>query len=160
AALPAVVPDHVISRPDRRTPTYTKPMLSEPGRPPRELNRLDIKNRTPLPAPGQDAILTALRAGPPGVGGLILLHTVSEEDCGVVTAAVREELALHFEDNPTQFALADSRERIDRFRAVCVKPNSHECLRAVGRQDDSPAAVAEAARALAARVGAVVFCTQ
>src|SRR5438105_8267592 len=27
-----------------RTPTYTKPMLREKGLPPRELNRLDIKN--------------------------------------------------------------------------------------------------------------------
>jgi bifunctional ADP-heptose synthase (sugar kinase/adenylyltransferase) len=34
-----------------RTPTYTKPMLQEKGGPPRELNRLDIKNRIPLPAP-------------------------------------------------------------------------------------------------------------
>src|SRR5579862_8360515 len=34
---------------DRRTPTYTKPMLCEAGKPARELNRLDIKNRTPLP---------------------------------------------------------------------------------------------------------------
>src|SRR5439155_19076411 len=33
----------------RHTPTYTKPMLSLPGQPPRELNRLDIKNRDPLP---------------------------------------------------------------------------------------------------------------
>src|SRR5712692_1876999 len=28
-----------------RTPTYTKPVLHQAGRPPRELNRLDIKNR-------------------------------------------------------------------------------------------------------------------
>src|SRR5205085_8762200 len=31
----------------RRTPTYTKPMLQTAGQPPRELNRLDIKNRQP-----------------------------------------------------------------------------------------------------------------
>src|SRR5437764_7888208 len=29
AALGVVVPDHVFGRPDRRTPTYTKPMLPE-----------------------------------------------------------------------------------------------------------------------------------
>src|SRR5437763_11913224 len=29
----------------RRTPTYIKPLLHETGQPPRELNRLDIKNR-------------------------------------------------------------------------------------------------------------------
>src|SRR6516162_3595459 len=33
----------------RRTPTYTKPMLCRPATMPRELNRLDIKNRKPLP---------------------------------------------------------------------------------------------------------------
>src|SRR5690242_9394570 len=43
-----------------RTPTYTKPMLHEPGRPPRELNRLDIKNRN-APRPSvDDQILQAL----------------------------------------------------------------------------------------------------
>ena len=50
AALPAVDARSVLTAPDRRTPTYTKPMLSETGRPPRELNRLDIKNRSRLPA--------------------------------------------------------------------------------------------------------------
>src|SRR5262249_32333786 len=48
--LPGVQLHHVLR--DRfplfRTPTYTKPMLREPNMPPRELNRLDIKNRQPL----------------------------------------------------------------------------------------------------------------
>src|SRR4051812_3220982 len=39
----------VLAAPDRRTPTYIKPLLHQTGQPPRELNRLDIKNRTPLP---------------------------------------------------------------------------------------------------------------
>src|SRR5438132_13944571 len=39
----------IFGRSDRRTPTYTKPMLCQLGQPPRELNRLDIKNRAPLP---------------------------------------------------------------------------------------------------------------
>src|SRR5262245_66321885 len=46
-ALRVVNADHVFSADGRRTPTYTKPMLMEPGKPPHELNRLDIKNRTP-----------------------------------------------------------------------------------------------------------------
>ena len=37
----------VIVRQDRMTPAYTKPMLSQEPGPARELNRLDIKNRTP-----------------------------------------------------------------------------------------------------------------
>ena len=42
--LPAVEQGGIFSVPDRRTPTYTKPMRGT-----EELNRLDIKNRTPTP---------------------------------------------------------------------------------------------------------------
>src|SRR5438270_2118369 len=46
----------------RRTPTYTKPMLQTAGQPPRELNRLDIKNRQPLGAAPEQHVLAALDA--------------------------------------------------------------------------------------------------
>ncbi len=157
--LPAVDPAGVFAWEGRRTPTYTKPMLHESGQPPRELNRLDIKNRAPLPAAAEDRVLDALRAVLKRAHAVIVLDQVSEENCGVVTARVREELARQAEVDRTQFVLADSRERIDRFRSVCLKPNSQECLRASGRRDDSPAAVAAAAQALALRADAVVFCT-
>ena len=42
ARLTVVDPGGIVSVPDRRTPTYTKPMWAEAGLPPRELNRLDI----------------------------------------------------------------------------------------------------------------------
>src|SRR5690606_19947865 len=42
--LPAVEQGGIFPVPDRRTPTYTKPMLGTD-----ELNRLDIKNRVPTP---------------------------------------------------------------------------------------------------------------
>src|SRR5882672_1917476 len=42
--------DAVVIRSDRMTPTYTKPMLSQPQGLARELNRLDIKNRSAAPA--------------------------------------------------------------------------------------------------------------
>jgi rfaE bifunctional protein kinase chain/domain len=159
AQLPAVDPAAVFSCRGRRTPTYTKPMLCQSGQPPRELNRLDIKNRTPLPGPQEDLILAALRTVLRKVDALIVLDQVSEEDCGVVTRRVREELARLAEEDLTQFVLADSRARIEQFRSVCLKPNSRECLRASRSSEDSPPAVAVAARALALRAGAVVFCT-
>jgi bifunctional ADP-heptose synthase (sugar kinase/adenylyltransferase) len=157
--LRVVDPSHVITAPGRRTPTYTKPMLHEPGRPPRELNRLDVTNRSPLPADAEEQVVLALRAVFRQVDALIVLDQVSEEDCGVVTGRVREELARLAEEGPTLFVLADSRERIGRFRSVCLKPNSRECLRATGSADDSLAAVASAAQALALRAEGVVFCT-
>ena len=48
--MPAVEKGGLYVAPQRRTPTYTKPMLGRAGEVPRELNRLDIKNRTPTPA--------------------------------------------------------------------------------------------------------------
>src|SRR5262249_50635745 len=147
---------NVFAAADRRTPTYTKPMLCRPGEPPRELNRLDIKNRTPLPGPLEDLVLQALPRVMRQTDALIVLDQVSEENCGVVTTRVREELARRAEADPTFFVLADSRARIEQFRAVCLKPNSEECLRANAGGED----VTDAARALALRAGAVVFCTQ
>src|SRR5204862_1180856 len=56
-AMPAVEHGGIVSAPGRRTPTYTKPMLMEAGQPPRELNRLDIKNRNPTPEGLEEAIV-------------------------------------------------------------------------------------------------------
>src|SRR6266566_4663218 len=46
ARMPAVSTTYLLANAGRRTPTYTKPMLAETGKLPRELNRLDIKNRS------------------------------------------------------------------------------------------------------------------
>ena len=141
---------HLFSGSDRRTPTYTKPMLCAPGQPPRELNRLDIKNRQPLPAASEADIIRALDAIWPGVDAILVLDQVSETDCGVVTARVRQRLAERGQADPERIVLADSRERIGLFTHVHVKPNERECAAAVG--GDVPA--------LARRTGRAVFCTR
>jgi rfaE bifunctional protein kinase chain/domain len=120
-ALPAVDCSGIISDVGRRTPTYTKPMLGK-----EELNRLDIKNRTPTPAALQERIIGLLEEASPQLDALIVLDQVSEEDCGVVTARVRDRLAEVANGDPDKFVLADSRERIYSFRNVCVKPNGRE----------------------------------
>jgi rfaE bifunctional protein kinase chain/domain len=107
--------------PGRRTPTYTKPMYGT-----EELNRLDIKNRTPTPPDAEDTILDLLDKAWPQFDALIVLDQVSEADCGVVTARVRERLAELADRDPDKFVLADSRERIGLFRNVCIKPNERE----------------------------------
>jgi bifunctional ADP-heptose synthase (sugar kinase/adenylyltransferase) len=141
---------------DRRTPTYTKPMLCESGRPPRELNRLDIKNRTPMPTAAENLVLHYLGELWPQVDALLVLDQVSEAECGVVTTRVREGLAQIAEATPHQLILADSRERIGLFRNVWTKPNFAECRRAVDGPDDPAACVTELAR----RTGRPVFCTR
>jgi bifunctional ADP-heptose synthase (sugar kinase/adenylyltransferase) len=143
----------VIERRDRRTPTYTKPMLMVPGEPARELNRLDVHNRTPTPAEVEDRIVELLSQVCQTVEALVILDQVSLPDCGVVTAKVRERLAAM--QNSRAAMLADSRERIGLFRNVNLKPNVRECRRATGIEDER-GAVQELAR----RAGATVFCTR
>jgi bifunctional ADP-heptose synthase (sugar kinase/adenylyltransferase) len=125
-AQSAIDPTHVLSWPGRRTPTYTKPMLESPGAAARELNRLDIKNRTPTPAAAERAVRQALESVWRKIDAWIVLDQVSEADCGVVTAAVRSRLAELARADPQRFVLADSRERIGEFHSVCVKPNARE----------------------------------
>lgn len=156
AALRGVDQQHLFTTPERRTPTYTKPMLSRPGETPRELNRFDIKNRTPLPTELEDKLLRSLDELWRQANVLVVLDQVSEVDCGVVTRRVRQRLAELAALEPHKFVLADSRERIGEFRQVCVKPNERECRQALGLADDAPLDVAELAR----RTGRPVFCTR
>jgi rfaE bifunctional protein kinase chain/domain len=154
--MPEVQAATLLVAPDRRTPTYTKPMLGEPERPPRELNRLDIKNRTPLGDEAQAQVLQALDSLWPQIDALLVVDQVSEEDCGVVTRRVRERLAEVGDMQPARVILADSRQRTGLFENVRLKPNERECLAAmVGQQD-----VMDATQALARRCGRAVFCTR
>ena len=123
--LPAVHHGGIMTAPDRRTPTYTKPMLNENGTA-RELNRLDIKNRTPTPPTVEETIIELLDEAWPQLDALLVLDQVSEPDCGVVTKRVRDRLAELGEREPDKFVMADSREQIGLFRNVCVKPNAEE----------------------------------
>jgi rfaE bifunctional protein kinase chain/domain len=147
----------VLQEKSRRTPTYMKPMLQEPGRAARELNRLDIKNRSPLPQGGERALLQALDEIWPKVDALVVLDQVSEPDCGVVTARLREHLAELAADYPNRPVLADSRERIGLFLNVWLKPNRQECQKAVAGA--SPPSLAVAVQLLAEQTGRPVFCT-
>ncbi len=157
--LPRVGLQAVFSWPDRRTPTYTKPLLHQAGQSPRELHRLDIKNRTPLPRAAQDQVLTTLFDLWPRLDALVVLDQVSEAECGVITAGVRDALAGLGRALPDKLILADSRERIGQFRDLCLKPNRKECVRAVGGDGTSADSLQPAAAELAKRTGRPLFCT-
>jgi rfaE bifunctional protein kinase chain/domain len=133
----------------RRTPTYTKPMLGE-----RELNRLDIKNRSPLPRTAEDAVLHSLTELWPRLDALVVVDQVSEAECGVVTSTVGQRLAELGAANPERLILADSRQRIGLFRSVWLKPNQGECVRAI------PGELPDSVRALARQCGRPIFCTR
>jgi rfaE bifunctional protein kinase chain/domain len=154
----------LIDAPDRLTPTYTKPMVLEPAGQARELSRLDHKNRAPLDAAAEARVIDALRRLAPDVDAVVLADQVEERNCGVLTDAVRDEIARLADAHPSVWFFADSRAWIGAFRGCIVKPNAREAVRSEGRTaegDDVPAAAAEAAaRALARRNGKPVFLTR
>ena len=127
AKLPAVDRSNIIRSDERRTPTYTKPMLCEGGIV-RELNRLDIKNRSTTPVDLQKRIGHRLAELWPEFDALLVLDQVSEAECGVITAHLRDFIGAGAEHSPL-FVLADSREWIGKFRNLCVKPNASEAER-------------------------------
>src|SRR3954469_2400673 len=124
--MPAIEKGGLYVTPQRRTPTYTKPMLGRAGEVPRELNRFDIKNRTPTPPLTEESILRLLKIHWDRADAWIVLDQVSEPDCGVITRRVRDRIAELAAAAPNRFVLADSRENVFHFRNVCVKPNQRE----------------------------------
>jgi rfaE bifunctional protein kinase chain/domain len=148
-----------LAREEFRTPTYTKPMLCAKGLPPRELNRLDIKNRAPLSRAAEEQVVSALHDWWPELDAVLVLDQLSEPNCGVITTHVRERLAELGEADPDRFILADSREHIGLFRSVSLKPNQKECLKAAGMSETDLQALPVAASTLADRTGRPVFCT-
>jgi bifunctional ADP-heptose synthase (sugar kinase/adenylyltransferase) len=125
--------DDVIVSPQRMTPTYTKPMLSQPEGPARELNRLDIKNRHPQPAELDRQIIERLDRVVPTVDAVIVADQVTERNRGVVSDAVRDHLAHLALKHPRCRIFADSRSHIGLFRNVIAKPNQHELVAALRR---------------------------
>jgi rfaE bifunctional protein kinase chain/domain len=112
------------------TPCYTKPMLRENGKE-RELERIDIKNRTPLPVGIEDELINRLEAVLPNVNGVVIADQVQERNCGVVTDRVRGRLGELAQQYPQKVFLADSRLRIGEFRNVITKPNMFEAVNAI-----------------------------
>jgi rfaE bifunctional protein kinase chain/domain len=123
----------------RFTPTYLKPMLGAT-----ELNRLDTKNRGPLPAELESELLARLDALLPRAQAVVISDQVSEPNCGAITDRVRAALNAQAQARPVVPFAADSRERIGQFRGVILKPNAREAARATGLAD--PMAAGEALR--------------
>jgi bifunctional ADP-heptose synthase (sugar kinase/adenylyltransferase) len=99
---------NVICTAERLTPTYTKPMKPS-GDGWRELNRLDVRSRSPLPMALQEALCQRIERVWQSSDGLIVLDQVNEPDCGVVTGAVRECLRSLSGQNPNKLIFIDSR---------------------------------------------------
>lgn len=131
--LKIVETEGILQRAERRTPTYCKPMFMEPGMPPRELNRLDTKNRTATATHIEEELLKSLLHYWEQVDALLVLDQVSEANCGVVTDRVTVVLRLLAGKSESKFVMADSRNRIGQFTEMWIKPNESEAKELEGR---------------------------
>ena len=157
AELPGVRLGHFLTTPLRRTFTYCKPLVMEPGRTPRELNRLDSKNWTPTPAEVSARLVASLESLRGAVDAVVVMDQVDAPETGVVTAAVQAELASIPAGIPV---VADSRRGLRDYPPLIFKMNAAEL--AALRGERGPYAVEAARRAaaeLAARNGRPVVVT-
>ncbi len=159
-AMPGVWTDEFLQTPLRRTFTYCKPLVVEPGKPPRELNRLDSKNWTPTPPAVEDHLIAALRRRAERIDALIVMDQVDVAETGVLTRRVLEAVAEIACRRPQLRILADSRRSLRGYPAVCLKMNRNELGVLLGSAP--PADLNEtkhAAAELARRHGRDVFVT-
>lgn len=118
-----------------KTPTYLKPRdVNDPSLA-GEHERYDTKNRRPTPQEVCEKIVAKLVALLPNLDAVVIADQVEQDDCGVITAAVRQALGELACRHPKVLFWADSRTHIRRFRHVIIKPNQFE---AVGRDFPRP----------------------
>ena len=115
-----------LERGDRFTPTYLKRTLKEGAKPPRELERVDTRNRRRLPREAEETILSHLARCAEETDGIIIVDQDHEPGCGVITPRIRRRLSELAVRQPQTFFVADSRRNIGKFRHVILKPNQHE----------------------------------
>lgn len=128
----------LIAAHDFFTPTYTKPLMRMRSGSLSELNRIDIKNRSPLSAGVESVLEEYIRSMFDVVDCLIVIDQVQEENCGAITARIRECLVRLANENPGKHLLVDSRSRIALFPNFIIKPNITEACGALGINSESP----------------------
>ncbi len=156
-SLPGVDVTHFLQTPQRRTFTYCKPLVLEPGQPPQELNRLDSKNWTPTPLEVTAQFVRSLATLRSQVDAIILMDQVDTAETGVVTSALLASLLNDPNDIPI---LADSRRGLRGYPPTIFKMNAAELSALSGLPVDLPVAeIQRAAVRLAEQNGRAVFVT-
>ncbi|NBV85255.1 MAG: carbohydrate kinase [Verrucomicrobia bacterium] len=157
-ALPGVQLDHIQQTTQRKTFTYTKPLLIRPGLPPEELSRLDIKNWTPTPPSLAQELARSLQTVAETCDALIVMDQVDQAGTGVITDELLVCLQRITAARPDLFVIADSRNGLRKFPACHYKMNAAELAAML----DSPplqgvADCTRAAQRLAAELGHAIF---
>jgi bifunctional ADP-heptose synthase (sugar kinase/adenylyltransferase) len=149
----------LVTSASRVTPVYCKPLLFEPGRPPRELNRLDTKNWSPTPSDLERDLADRVSKLAPKVDVLLLLDQVEIPETGVATRKVCEAVHAAMREHSGLMVLADSRRGLHHFPPVGFKMNAAELGRMTQSSSTELEAVKTQAAVLARSTGQPVFVT-
>lgn len=125
-AKPTINLEHFHRSDTHPTFTYTKPLIVHSEKPPEELNRLDIKNWTPLPLSLTECIQESLQTILPEMDAVIVLDQVENPGTGIITASVLNSLYQCQRDAPNTPYLADSRHGLQAFPPFIFKMNLSE----------------------------------
>ena len=159
-ALAGVRLTHFVRTHHRRTFTYCKPLVLEPGKPPVELNRLDLKNWAPTSAWLQSLLVSKLQEAAAQADAIIVLDQVDIPETGVVTRKVQAAIKSMMEATPDLLVLADSRRGLRGFPPVVFKMNAAELAALTGAPGELSSEQVEAAAATLAKTnGRSVFVT-
>jgi bifunctional ADP-heptose synthase (sugar kinase/adenylyltransferase) len=158
---------HILCLPDRLTPTYTKPMRPGEDGASEELNRLDVRTRSPLSEAATAEVCRRVEQVFRTSDGLIVLDQLVDENLGVVNSAVRDTLTRLAREQPGKLIFVDSRRFLGRFECGALKGNRSEVVSAVGNtlrgvsatslDDDST--VRSSLQSLSSKTGRPAFCT-
>ena len=127
--------DYFLQTAERRTFTYCKPLVLEPGQPPVELNRLDSKNWTPTPSGVQDQLIRSVRDLAENANAIILMDQVDVAETGVVTTTLLKAIADIAAKRPDLLVIADSRRGLKGYPSVTFKMNAAELSALTGAAD-------------------------
>lgn len=127
--------EHLLQSAERFTPTYIKPMMAEEDGQRIELNRMDIKNRTPNSEKLENEIIACIRNVLQDHDGILVTEQVKDDGCGVLSARVRMALSEISLANPGKVFIVDSRHFSSRYEHVSLKVNLSEAIKAIGELD-------------------------
>ncbi len=117
--------------------TYTKLINCETGI--EDMPRVDFVRTQPFPAEVEEEILNKLESYIDAFDVVLVSDQAETQAGGVVTAEIRETLAVLATEYPEKILWVDSRMRPEHFRNVIIKPNRSEatdaCLRQFGAVD-------------------------
>lgn len=150
--------DYFISVPERFTPAYCKPMLHGISDTVYENPRIDFDNFSLVCTETENKIIKHLKEMSKKID---ILCVADQFRYGIITPKVRQEI-IKLAKNGLSVTV-DSRCSIACYTNCILKPNEVECLRAAYDDGDRKNAeeknIAEAAKRLAKRNDAQVFCT-